>query len=356
MALDGWKERLFRRYLYWACRPSRVRKHLMRQISMTGDTLPVDRQRIKAAALQLELKLFKNPLDYVDEMHRRVREAKEAGAQLAVFPELNNLQLLGMLPGIEQAAATADPIDGNESKSGSPEITLADVIFYAGPVMKPLIDATFSTLASAYGLYVMAGSFLLPDGKKLVNRALLFDPEGNLAGVQDKVHWTLMEKEWGLTRGTGFNLFQTALGQLALPVCMDATYFETFRILERMGAEIVSIPIANPEPYNYWMSLRGIWPRVQESPVYGIKSALVGRLMSFEFTGKAGIFAPMELTPDGSGVLAEVESSETEGMAVAELDLEELAKLRADHPWRDSNEALYQRYFPNLYGLETSMN
>lgn len=353
MALDGWKERLFRHYLHWICRPARVRKHLARQISRIGERHPADRRRIKAAALQLELKLFKNPLDYVDNMHRRVREAAETGAQLVVFPEMNNLQLLGMLPGIEQAGAAAAPGAGDEEKNSGPKITLADVIFYAGPVMAPLIHTTFSTLAAAYGLYLTAGSFLLPDGGKLVNRALLFDPEGKLIGVQDKVHCTQLEKEWGLTRGSGFSLFETALGKMAMPVCMDATYFETFRILEQKGAEIVIIPIANPEPYNYWMALRGIWSRVQESPVYGIKSALVGRLFSFEFTGRAGIFAPLELTPDGSGVLAEVESPETEGMAVAELDLESLAKLRADHPWRDSNEALYRLYFPNVYALET---
>ena len=96
-----------------------------------------------------------------------------------------------------------------------------------------------------------------------------------------------IEKEWGISRGSKLEVFPTPLGKLAFPVCMDATYFETFRILEKQGAEIVMIPIANPEPYNYGLALRGIWPRVQEAPVYGIKSALVGRVLGFEFTGRA---------------------------------------------------------------------
>ncbi len=129
---------------------------------------------------------------------------------------------------------------------------------------------------------------------------------------------------------------------------MDASYFETFRILELQDAEIVIIPIANPEPYNYWLALRGIWPRVQECPVYGIKSALVGNLGGvFIYGTGGGIFAPAELTPDGSGVLTEVASPEAEGIAVAEIDLDELQKLRREHPWRDSNPPmLYRRYFP----------
>jgi len=89
---------------------------------------------------------------------------------------------------------------------------------------------------------------------------------------------------------------------------------------------------------------------VQECPVYGVKSALVGSLLGFEFTGRAGIFAPAELTPDGSGVLAEVESPEEEGIAIAGIDLFALEELRRNHPWRDSNLALYRRYFPALYG------
>ena len=57
----------------------------------------------------------------------------------------------------------------------------------------------------------------------------------------------------------------------------------------------------------------------------------------------------MELTPDGSGVLAEVASAEEEGIALAEVDLDALQEFRRNHPWRDSNPRLYARYFPSAY-------
>ena len=44
----------------------------------------------------------------------------------------------------------------------------------------------------------------------------------------------------------------------------------------------------------------------------------------------------------------EVECPE-ERIAVAELDLNALQELRNDHPWRDNNLSLYQRYFPGVY-------
>ena len=352
MALDGWKERLFRRYLYWICRPARLRRRLSALVEEGLAAPPLQGRRLRAAALQVEIGLFKEPLDYAAEAHRRIREAAAAGAQLVAFPEDNNLSLLGMLPGVEEMGeAVSGEATEEPSAAGAPEISVADVIRYAGPVMAPFLETLYSTLAAAYGLYVMAGSFLLSEGERVVNRSFLYGPDGTLLGSQDKVHLMPIEAEWGISAGREFHLFETAAGRMAVPVCMDATYFETFRILELQGAEIVILPIANPEPYNYWLALRGIWPRVQECPLYGIKSALVGRVLGFEFTGRAGIFAPVELTPDGSGVLAEVESPHREGMAVAEIDLDALQELRRDHPWRDSNLALYRRYFPRVYSL-----
>lgn len=350
MPLDGWKERLFRQYLYWRCRPERVKKRLSALVMEGREAPPVKGRRLHVAALQVEVRLFKDPLEYVDETHRRVREAAALGAHVVAFPEYNNLSLLGMLPGIAQME---EAIPSEESdmavETDGRSITVADVVHYIGPVMAPFLDTLYSALAATYGIYLMAGSFLLPHDRKVVNRAFLYGPRGQLIGTQDKVHLMPIELEWGVAVGTEFALFHTRLGTIAAPVCMDATYFETFRILELQGVDIVIIPIANPEPYNPWMALRGIWPRVQECPVYGVKSALVGSLLGFKFTGRAGIFAPAELTPGGSGILDIVPSTVEEGMAFAELDLSALDNLRREHPWRDSNPALYRHYFPRIY-------
>jgi len=47
----------------------------------------------------------------------------------------------------------------------------------------------------------MAGSFLLPDGDKVVNRSFLYGPDGRLIGTQDKVHLMPIEAEWGALCG-----------------------------------------------------------------------------------------------------------------------------------------------------------
>ncbi len=352
MDLGGWKEKLFQRYLVWLSRPARIKRYLRSVLPKPPQISPIDRCRIRTAALQLELKLFKSPFDYAHEMHRQTREAAARGARLVVFPEYNNLQLLGMLPGIEKMEeAYLEKEEGIAAgeENRKEEITLPDLYRYISPVVKPLVHTVFSSLARAYGLYIMAGSFILEDKGEIVNRSFLYGPSGDLIGSQDKVHLLPVESEWDVKRGTSFSVIETSLGKLALPVCMDATYYETFRILEMARADIVLLPIANLQKYNYWLALRGIWPRVQESPLYGVKSALVGSVAGFTFTGRAGIFAPLEITPNRDGVLAEVEPFDREDIAVADLDLEALEKLRSDHPWRDCNPALYRKYFQQVY-------
>lgn len=337
-------ENLFPHRLHGHMCPVETAEYLQsRKISKPDNFNKVDLRQIVVAATQLEAKLFSDVREYIDEMHRFTVLATEKGVQLLVFPELNSLQLLGLIPEITKIVQQVDA-----DEHASPQV--AELFRFFGPTFEQIILQTFSWLAQAYHLFIMAGSFLILKDGQVVNRALLFDSAGRLIGYQDKVHLTLQEKKWGLTSGDSFAVFPTPLGVLAMPVCMDATYFETFRFLERKGAEIVMVPIANPWPYNFWSALRGIWPRVQESTVFGIKSALVGDFFGWKLTGRAGIFAPLELTDNKDGVLAETDTADQEGFVTVTLDLLALRSLKENHPYLDDrNDELQQKYFPAIY-------
>ena len=346
MKLNDLKEQLFLKYLHWRTRPAPIKKYLSKKrITRTDNCIRANPEKIKVGACQLELKLLASPLDYVEMMFQKVDAAAKEGVQLLVFPENNSFHLLGLLPGIEEIGSKATGTNGKD-----PSVKVADIFRFVGPMFNRTAETTFSYLAQAYGMYIMAGSFLVPEKEGVFNRAYLYGLDGTLLGTQDKAHLMPVENEWGLSRGSGFHIFPTPLGRLGMPVCMDATYFETFRILEYLGAEVVMVPIANPEHYNYWLALRGIWPRVQESLVYGIKSALVGNLLGYTLTGKAGIFAPLELTPKGDGILAEAETPDREALVTAEINLLALKELKKNHPYLgDRNDNLQNKYFPEIY-------
>ncbi|HHX73317.1 MAG TPA: hypothetical protein GX699_00235, partial [Firmicutes bacterium] len=148
------QERLFLSYLAWRTRPAIIRRHLQKK------RLPERRQvtaaaadKIRVAAAQVEVKLFKDVRAYVDEMARFALAAARDGAQLLVFPENNNYQLLGLLPGVDKLAKEAGSAGGPE------QLPVADLFRVVGPIFFRIAAVTFSYLAERLRLYIVAGSF-----------------------------------------------------------------------------------------------------------------------------------------------------------------------------------------------------
>ncbi|MDS1030857.1 nitrilase-related carbon-nitrogen hydrolase [Bacillota bacterium LX-D] len=338
-------------YLTHKCKPEIINSYL-KQFSTENKVLTntaVDLTKVKVAAVQLKLDLVDNVIAYAELMRQKVEAAALAGAQLIVFPEDNTLQLLGLLPGV---GILARKMPKTASNNINTPLNPQSILRFLSPFAYAVYQTTFSTLAKMYGLFILGGSFFfLNEKQQLVNRALLFDPQGNLVGQQDKANLLPLESTWGLGCGADFKVYPTSLSNLALPICMDATYFETFRLLTLLGADLIMLPTANPEEFNYWRALRGIWPRVQESPVYGVKSALVcPNFFGLTFTGKAGIYGPLELTPQEDGIVREAKTWNQEEIVFAELNILNLRSLRQKHEYYGYwNQELYEKYFPKIY-------
>lgn len=345
--LANLKDYAGRQWLEYLTKSDRVLKrlnHLERNLPWQENEV----EQTRVAAIQAELVFVNRVEPYVDLMYLACKEAKEKGAKLVVFPEDNGTHLLGLLPGFNRLIKS---LDGGKISVGKEEILIADVFRYAGPYTERVYLTLFSELAKRFRMYIHGGSVILPraDGK-VYNTAFLFGPDGKVLLRQDKLHLMPMEVEWGLTPGSVVEVVDTELGRIGMPVCMDATYFETFRILSNMGAEIILLPTANPEEYNQFKALRGIWPRVQETPVYGIKSSMVGSLAGFKLTGKAGIFAPRELTEKRDGILAEFANPEGVGLVFADLDMPGLRAYRERTRTEQVDaQRIYSRYLPRLY-------
>ena len=339
--------KLLQSYMCMKSKPSKITSYLADNNIIKSDNLAlIDKKNIRVAAVQEKVSVMKNLRAYVDNMHRLTKACIDKGAQLVTFPEENGLLSLGMLPFAETILKVSSNNKSNSSKDGGYDIK--KIFYYLSPFLKEIFETLFSQLSKGFGVYIMPGSIMLYENGKLYNRAYLFGPNGEIVGVQDKLHLLEHEKPLGICVGEELKVFETLLGRVAFPVCMDATYFETFKILKNMGAEIVIIPIANIEEYNYYLALRGIWPRVQESGLYGIKSALVGDLYGIGFTGRAGIFSPIDITSNGSGIIAESKSYNEEEIICESIDLTLLKDYYSPY-FSDSNPELYKKYFPFVY-------
>lgn len=339
--------KLIQAYLFIKAKPSKISSYLRdNNIRKSKNFAIVDRKNIRVSVIQEKVCIMKNLRVYVNNMYKLTKSCVDKGAQLVAFPEENGLLALGMLPFIETILKTLNSKKSNGPKDGGHDIK--KIFYYLSPFLKIIFETTFSELSKGFGIYIMAGSIMVYENGKLYNRAYLFGPEGEIVGVQDKLHLLEYEKPLGICVGEELKVFETLIGRVAFPVCMDATYFETFKILKSKGAEIVIIPIANIEKYNYHLALRGIWPRVQESGLYGLKSALVGDLYGIGFTGRAGIFAPLGVTLNRSGVIVESNSFNEEEIICESIDLTLLKDYYSPY-FSDRNPELYRKYFPYVY-------
>jgi predicted amidohydrolase len=175
----------------------------------------------------------------------------------------------------------------------------------------------------------------------------LFGPKGEVLGRQPKLHAYTSEAEW-LTCGTALETAALPFATVAQPVCMDHTFWETDRIAWLNGAEIIFNPSADAFAADYFLAVRGIQTRVQESPAYGVLTNLVTDLFGLNFCGPSRIVAPRGLCGDGRTILAQTQTSDREEIITADLDLARLREFRAAQTF-DFNLALYEKYLPRVY-------
>lgn len=337
-------QRALSKWMQYRLSEARIERLLRRTMQPVQAPPPVA-GKLRVSCVQRELKPAAGLEEYLVRLDCFVGQAAAAGSQLVVFPEYNFLDLLGLVPGFSLAERlmSRGSSNGGEADEGS---LVLEIFRSIAPAVSAAFYALGSLLARHYQLYLYTGSFVSVDESGCVfNTGLLFAPDGTLVGEQRKLHLTPLESAMGMGRGSCLQVYELSIGRIAFPVCMDATYFETFQLAVEQGAQVVIIPIANPEEYSMWRALRGIWGRVQEAYVYGVKASLNGTLAGVHYTGKAGVFAPLELTPQGDGVLALAAHHEGSELVTAELDFAALEAARANAPyWGDRNPAFEREY------------
>ncbi|MDR3552696.1 MAG: nitrilase-related carbon-nitrogen hydrolase [Clostridia bacterium] len=321
------------------------------------------------SCVQRQTRFVRSAGGYVSALQGFVREASQQGSSLVIFPEYNFFDLFGFIPGFTAlnwiitakakkrlASPPAEqPAPGAQTKStasqGDPNGMGAFFMALSGPVERA-VRQIISFLSSAYGITIYSGSFVAGEGGHLYNQGCLYGPDGACIGTQRKMHLTDSESQMGMSRGAEIKVFTLPFGTVAFPVCMDATYFETFRLAIERGADIVILPISNDEEYEELRALRGIWTRVQESFVYGLKSSQNGWIAGMHFTGKAGVFAPLSMTPGRDGVVSISPQPEGNFLVTTPIDIEKLRQARKTAMYfGDSNAAFESDYVSRTYSI-----
>ncbi len=177
----------------------------------------------KAAMIQMRSGL--KPSTNIDDAVRMISEAKSAGAEYVLTPEMTNI----LVAKREQLFAVVVEEEADASL------------------------ATLRELARKLGVYIHIGSLAIkisPD--RAVNRSFLVDPKGDIAARYDKIHMFDVDLADGESYRESRNyrpgelavLADLPWGRLGLTVCYDLRFHALYRALAEAGATMLAIPSA----------------------------------------------------------------------------------------------------------------
>ena len=233
-----------------------------------------------------------------------IREAAGQGASFVATPEMTNI--------LEPDRPRLRSLAKSESEDAS--------------------VAAFSVLAQELGLWLNVGSLALQGpGEKLVNRSLLFTPDGAIAARYDKIHLFDVDLPTGESLreshaydgGAEAVLVETPLGSIGLTICYDMRFPHLYRALAKAGAKLFTVPSAFTVPTGqaHWHVL--LRARAIETGSFLLAAAQGGKHES----GRETYGHSLIVSPWGE-VLAEAGSEP--GIVIADLDLTlaDLARAR----------------------------
>ncbi len=262
--------------------------------------------KIKAAVVQLNAKPVIE--DNLREAEALIRAAAKDGATLISTPE-NTCRM---------RAKTEDKMATSHDAKDHPAIPF------------------FANLAKELGVMINVGSIssIRVEGGKLANRSFLFRKDGSIAATYDKIHMFDSDlpngdkyRESDTHRAGDQVVLAEAEGvKIGMSVCYDMRFPHLYRKLAKQGAQILTIPSAFTVPTGqaHWETL--LRARAIEAGSFVLAAAQVG---SHE-GGRATYGHSMIIAPWGQ-IIAQIQGDNT-GCAVAELDLDEVAKARAAVP------------------------
>lgn len=208
----------------------------------------------------------------------------------------------------------------------------------------------FQALAQELGV-VIPVSFFEKDGPEHYNSIKVFDADGKDLGLYRKSHIPdgpgYQEKFFFRPGNTGFKTFTTRFGRIGVAICWDQWFPEAARAMALAGADILFYPTAiGSEPEEPELDSRDSWQRVMIGhAVANSVGVVASNRVGTEGEGKDSItFYGSSFIADARGdKLAELSRTE-KGIALATLDLEQLARVRASMGFfRDRRGELYRR-------------
>ena len=188
-------------------------------------------------------------------------------------------------------------------------------------------------LAKKYKKWILIGSLIIKDKKKLLNRSVLIDDKGKIKTFYDKIHMydaklSKSEKYFEsktFKAGKNIKVAELPWGKIGLSICYDLRFPNMYRKMSKKGAIFLSIPSAFTETTGkrHWHTL--LKARAIENFSYVFAPGQAGK----HCNGRKTYGHSMIVSPDGK-ILKEL--GKREGVITTTIDPKKPLKLRKTIP------------------------
>jgi deaminated glutathione amidase len=235
-----------------------------------------------------------------------IRQAAKSGAKLVITPEVTNI----FEPDKERLKSIVKPEAEDSSVHG------------------------FSALAKELGIHLHIGSMALKgETGKLVNRAILFGPDGGKIAHYDKIHLFDIDLPTGESHresatyepGQHAVVANLPMCNLGITICYDVRFPKLFNALANAGANVITVPAAFTVPTGkaHWHIL--LRARAIETGSFVLAAAQGGA----HDCGRSTYGHSIAISPWGD-ILAEAGTDP--GVTLVEIDPAQSAEVRARIP------------------------
>lgn len=242
------------------------------------------------------------------------RELSGKEVDVAVFPEYGSVELVSLLSRELQQDAYAQIRAMEEFHGAFLEL--------------------YGDLARRYGMVVVAPSYPVRSGEKMINRAYVFGPSG-LAGYQDKLFMTPFEnREWGVSAGEPeLTLFQAAKGSFGIQICYDSEFGIGAHELAKAGAGVILVPSCTETIRGATRVHVGARARALENQCYTLVSQTMGEALwtpAVDYNyGYCGAYSTPDTGFPELGIL-QTGTPQQAGWMIQDFDLSLLDKVREE--------------------------
>lgn len=293
---------------------------------------------MKVSYSQFRVHNIENFEEFAAHVEKHVADAAGQGSKLILFPEFCTAELLTIKEFYEQMNAE-------------------EMLLHAAVLFEQKLDGLWRGLAEQYRITVVAGTHFCyhKDQKKYYNTAYVYGADGEKY-EQSKVHtsYEMVYNKRLTEKSESLSVFQIDGVTYGIAICYDNSFPEVARALILQGAEVLLCPSCCLDEWGKNRNELFSRARATENLVYVVNAQLIGGIAyppdlpyGFVFTGKSGIYAPINVNiGSSSGVLVQSESNKEE-VRTAEIDLERIRGMKengVNNNLADRRPELYRKY------------